>query len=192
MPSVRFMPSENGEEKLRMLAREPSERQLPELWNMHGTLHLDLGFTEPLRLTCANPVKHALEPLIELMHWVRTGRGNLFSSVLGTSAFGRSNHLYHRWRGAYEAVLLLGLRDSTIGLTKQEHTYIVTVLETDDQPQLEDQQVQIPRETLLALPAILWDDLEALLSLLGIELEPKEISKWQRLRFNPNGEAQTM
>ncbi len=190
MSNVRFMPSQDGEEKLRVLAREPAQRRVPELWNMHGTLQLDLGFAEPLRLTCANPVKHALEPLIELAQWVQTGRSGLFSSVLGTSTFGRANHLYHRWRGAYEAVLLLGLRDSTIGLIKQDQTYAITVLETDDQPQLEDQQVQVSRETLLELPMVLWDDLDALLNMLSIELEPKELVKWQRLRIDSNGEAQ--
>jgi hypothetical protein len=190
MPSVRFMPSETGEEKLRVLAREPSERHLPELWNLHGTLELDLGFSESLRLTCANPVKHALEPLIELAQWVKTGRGSLLSTVLGTATFGRSNHLYHRWRGAHEAVLLLGLRDSTVGINRQNDEFVVAVLETDDQPQLEDQTAQVSREALLQLPNMLWDDLDALLNMLSIELEPKELLRWQRLRLEPNREAQ--
>jgi hypothetical protein len=190
MSSVRFVPSETGEEKLRLLAREPSERQVPELWNLHGTLELDLGFSENLRLTCANPIKHALEPLSELHHWVKTGRGHLLSSVLGTSSFGRSNHLYHRWRGAHEAVLLLGLRDSTVGINRQNDAFIATVLETDDQPQLEDQTALVSREALLELPSILWDDLDGLLNMLSIELEPKELAKWQRLRLEPSTEAQ--
>lgn len=183
MRHVRFIPSELGEESLRRLARGEDMRPYHDLWDVHGTLELDLDFAEPLRLTCGNPVKHALEPLIELAHWGSTGRVNLLSAVLGTAFISRSNHLFHRWHGAFEAVLLLGERDSTLGVNRDGHGFQVTVLETDDQPDLEDEIESLTRAELLSLPTMLWDDLDALLTLLGIELEPRERARWQRHRL---------
>ena len=180
MRHVRFIPSELGEETLRSLARGAA---LENPWDVHGDLELDIGLVTPLRLTCGNPVKHALEPLCELAHWLATGRVNLLSTVMGTAAIGRSNHLFHRWHGAFDAVLLLGQRDSTIGVAKQADDLLVTVLETDDQPELEDKGALLTRSELLSLPAMLWDDLDGLLQLIGIELDAKERLRWERQRM---------
>ena len=152
MRHVRFIPSELGEETLRQLAKGAKPTDDP--WNVHGDLELDIGLAAPLRLTCGNPVKYALEPLCELAHWLATGRVNLLSSVMGTAAISRSSHLFHRWHGAFDAVLLLGQRDSTIGVAKQADDLLVTVLETDDQPELEDKGAVLTRSELLSLPAI--------------------------------------
>lgn len=183
MAVVHFVPSEASEYKLRLLTREESAWKLPELWEMHGALLLEIGLAAPLNLSCTNPIRFGLEPLTELANWVSTGRGSFFSKVLGTSALGSSNHLYHRWRGQFEAVLLLGERDSTIGIQKLESDYRITVLETDDQPELEDTSTIVSREELLELPRIFWDDLNAMLALLGVNLEAKEQAKWERLRL---------
>lgn len=183
MRHVRFIPSDLGEERLRRLARGDDEIKFDHLWDVHGTLELDIGVAQPLRLTCSNPVRHALEPLCELAGWASTGRVNLLSTVLGTAFISRSNHLFHRWHGAFEAVLLLGERDSTIGVNRDGQDFHVTVLETDDQPELEDEIAALTRPELLSLPAMLWDDLDALLALLGIELEPKERTRWERQRL---------
>jgi hypothetical protein len=182
MRHVRFIPDDRGEESLRRLARGEASLRVPDLWNVLGALELDVGLSEPLRLTCRNPVKHALEPLCELSNWAANGRVNLLSSVLGTAGLNRSSHLYHRWRGAYEAVLLLGERDSTIGVSKKPDAVNITVLETDDQPQLEDQTATLERQEVLSLPAMLWDDLDGLLTLVGVELEAKERARWERMR----------
>jgi hypothetical protein len=179
MRHVRFIPSELGEETLRSLARGQTPDQP---WNVHGDLELDIGLQLPLRLTCANPVQHALEPLCELAHWLAAGRVNLLSTVMGTSALSRSSHLYHRWHGAFDAVLLLGQRDSTIGVSRHEGGGLVTILETDDQPELEDNAALLTRAELLSLPAMLWDDLDGLLRLIGIELADKERQRWERQR----------
>ncbi len=152
-------------------------------WDVHGDLELDIGLASPLRLTCGNPVRYALEPLCELAHWVAAGRVNLLSTVMGTAAVSRSNHLYHRWHGAFDAVLLLGQRDSTIGVVKQTDGALVTVLETDDQPELEDKGALLTRAELLSLPTMLWEDLDGLLQLIGIELDSKERLRWERQRL---------
>ena len=183
MRHVRFIPDELGEETLRRLARGELPARLPEIWNLLGDLELDIGVTEPLRLTCGNPVKHALEPLCELANWAAHSRTNRLSTVMGTSVLGRSSHLYHRWHGAFDGVLILGERDSTIGVSRHEDEFRVTVLETDDQPQLDDQSGLLTREELLSLPAMLWDDLDGLLKLIGIELDEKERSRWTRMRL---------
>ena len=180
MRHVRFIPSELGEETLRSLARGEG---IGDPWDVHGDLELDIGLATPLRLTCGNPVTHALEPLCELAHWLASGRSNRLSTVMGTTAFSRSNHLYHRWHGAFEAVLLLGQRDSTIGVNKHEGAALVTILETDDQPELEDKAALLTRAELLSLPAMLWDDLDGLLHLIGIELDAKERLRWERQRL---------
>ena len=180
MRHVRFIPSELGEETLRQLAR--GTRGTADPWAVHGDLELDIGLQSPLRLTCGNPVKHALEPLCELAHWLAAGRVNLLSSVMGTAAISRSSHLYHRWHGAFDAVVLLGQRDSTIGVAKQSDEVFVTVLETDDQPDLEDKGALLTLPELLSLPAMLWDDLDGLLHLIGIELDAKEQLRWERQR----------
>jgi hypothetical protein len=182
MRYVRFIPDDRGEETLRRLARGDVAPRVPELWNVLGALELDVGLSEPLRLTCSNPVRHALEPLCELSNWASSGRVNLLSGVLGTAGLNRSSHLYHRWRGAYEAVVLLGERDSTIGVSRKADVVNITVLETDDQPQLEDQTATLERHEVLSLPAMLWDDLDGLLKLVGVELEARERSRWERLR----------
>jgi hypothetical protein len=101
--------------------------------------------------------------------------------ILGTASLGNSHHLYQRWRGQFDAVLLLGERDSTIGVQKTPEGYRVTVLETDDQPELEDTAVTLPEADLITLPQHLWQDLDALLSLLGVNLEAKERAKWEKL-----------
>ena len=181
MRHVRFIPSELGEETLRQLAKGAKPTDDP--WDVHGDLELDIGLATPLRLTCGNPVKYALEPLCELAHWLATGRVHLLSSVMGTAAISRSSHLFHRWHGAFDAVLLLGQRDSTIGVSKQADDVLVTVLETDDQPELEDKGALLTRAELLSLPAMLWDDLNGLLELIGIELDAKERLRWERQRL---------
>ena len=79
-------------------------------------------------------------------------------------------------------MLLLGERDSTIGIQKLENEYKITVLETDDQTSLEDQSVMVSREALLLLPQVFWDDLNALIQLLGVRLEGKEQQKWEKFR----------
>lgn len=181
MRHVRFIPSELGEETLRALARGAPGTGDP--WEVHGDLELDIGLAAPLRLTCGNPVRHALEPLCELAHWLASGRSNLLSTVMGTSAFSRSSHLHHRWHSAFDAVLLLGQRDSTIGVSRHADGALVTVLETDDQPELEDKAALLTRSELLSLPAMLWDDLDGLLHLIGIELDAKEQLRWERQRL---------
>ena len=180
MRHVRFIPSELGEATLRSLAKGMT---LENPWDVHGDLELDIGLATPLRLTCGNPVKYALEPLCEVAHWLASGRVNLLSTVMGTAAIGRSSHLYHRWHGAFDAVLLLGQRDSTIGVTKQADGALVTMLETDDQPELEDKGAGLTRAELLSLPAMLWDDLDGLLHLVGVELDSKEQQRWERQRL---------
>ncbi len=182
MAGVHFIPSEAAEYKLRLLTREDAPWKISDLWEMHGTLLLEIGLEAPLNLSCSNPIRFGLEPLTELAMWVATGRTPFFSRVLGTSSLGTSNHLYHRWRGQYDAVLLLGERDSTIGIQKLENEYKITVLETDDQTSLEDQSVMVSREALLLLPQVFWDDLNALVQLLGVRLEGKEQQKWEKLR----------
>jgi hypothetical protein len=182
MRYVRFIPDDRGEETLRRLARGDAAPRVPELWNVLGALELDVGLSEPLRLTCGNPVRHALEPLCELSNWASGGRTNLLSVVMGTAGLNRSSHLYHRWHGAYEAVLLLGERDSTIGVNREADRLIITVLETDDQSLLEDQSASLERGEVVALPAMLWDDLDGLLKLVGVELEARERTRWERLR----------
>ena len=181
MRHVRFIPSELGEETLRQLAR--GAKPTDDSWGVHGDLELDIGLAAPLRLTCGNPVKHALEPLCELAHWLAFGRSNRLSAVMGTAAIGRSSHLYHRWHGAFDAVLLLGERDSTIGVSKHADGALVTILETDDQPELEDKAALLTLPELLSLPAMLWDDLNGLLHLIGIELDTKEQVRWERQRL---------
>ena len=181
MRHVRFIPSELGEETLRQLAKGAKPTDDP--WDVHGDLELDIGLATPLRLTCGNPVKYALEPLCELAHWLATGRVHLLSSVMGTAAISRSSHLFHRWHGAFDAVLLLGQRDSTIGVAKQADDVLVTVLETDDQPELEDKAALLTLPELLSLPVMLWDDLNGLLHLIGIELDTKEQVRWERQRL---------
>jgi hypothetical protein len=183
MRHVRFIPNELGEETLRRLARGELLTRLPEVWNVLGDLELDIGVTEPLRLTCGNPVKHALEPLCELAQWAAQGRTNRLSTTMGTAALGRSSNLYHRWHGAFESVLILGERDSTIGISRHMESFRVTVLETDDQPQLDDQSALLTREELLSLPTMLWDDLDGLLKLIGIELDEKEQVRWTKMRL---------
>ncbi len=182
MRYVRFIPDGYGEEALRQLSRGETPARLPELWQVMGNLELDLGLTSALRLTCTNPLKHALEPLCELMNWLESGRTNRLSTTMGTAGLNRSSHLYHRWHGAHEAVLLLGERDSTIGVNRQEEHVQITVLETDDQPELEDQSASLSRAEVLNLPAMLWDDLDGLLKLVGIELEERERVRWERMR----------
>ncbi len=182
MVGVRFIPSEISESKLRILTRDSSLQRLADVWQMHGQLELEIGLAEPLNLSCSNPLRFGLEPLSELATWVSTGRSGIFSKVLGTSTLGSSNHLYHRWRGQHEAVLLLGERDSTIGIQKLEAGVQITVLETDDQANLEDQSSIISLAEVLALPRLLHDDLEAFMRLLGITLEPREQAKWEKLR----------
>ncbi len=179
---VHFIPSQASEYKLRLLTREERLWKLTELWEMPGALELEIGLEAPLNLSCSNPIRFGLEPLSELASWVSTGRTGFFSRVLGTSTLGTSNHLYHRWRGQHEAILLLGERDSTIGIQKLESEYRITVLETDDQPFLEDKSVLLSRQTLLELPQLFWDDLSALMQLLGVTLEAREQTKWERLR----------
>ncbi|MEY4530020.1 MAG: hypothetical protein RLZZ156_741 [Deinococcota bacterium] len=182
MAGVHYIPSEAAEYKLRLLTREDTTWKIADLWEMHGALELEIGLEAPLNLSCSNPVRFGLEPLTELATWVATGRTPFFSRVLGTSNLGTSNHLYHRWRGQHDAVLLLGERDSTIGIQKLEREFKITVLETDDQARLEDQSIIISREALLLLPQVFWDDLNALIQLLGVRLENKEQIKWGKLR----------
>jgi hypothetical protein len=181
MSSVRFMPDEDGESMLRHLARDTSSRKLPELWNVSGILEVEIGAAEPLKLGCVSPLKHALEPLTEMAEFALNNRTSWVSRVLGT-AFGRSNHLYYRWQGEYEAVVTLGFKDSTLGLARDGDAIKLTILETDDQPELEDQTFRLTNTELCALPVSLWDDLDALLRLLEIELEPRERAKWEKLR----------
>ena len=76
----------------------------------------------------------------------------------------------------------LGLRDSTIGISREGDSVRLTVLETDDQPELEDTFCTLSRPEASLLPGQLWQDLDALLKLMGIELEEREDAKWQRLR----------
>ncbi|MFN3265315.1 MAG: hypothetical protein ACK41E_00585 [Deinococcales bacterium] len=182
MPSVHFVPSEASEYKLRLLTRGQTEKRVSEVWELSGWLELELGLKAPLRLSCSNPVRHGLEPLLELAQWVKTGRGSFFSRVLGTASLGNSHHLYVRWRGHYDAVLLLGERDSTVGLQKNDDAFHLTVLETDDQPELEDTSTKLTQGELLELPRLLWQDLDALLRLLGVELEDRQLQKWERYR----------
>jgi hypothetical protein len=181
MSSVRFMPDEDGESMLRWLARNASSRKLPELWNVSGLLEVEIGAAEPLKLGCLSPLKHALEPLTELAEYALNGRSSWVSRVLGT-AFGRSSHLYYRWQGEYEAVVTLGFKDSTLGVARDNDGIKLTILETDDQPQLEDQTFRLTNFEMCALPVMLWDDLDALLRLLEIDLEPRERAKWEKLR----------
>ena len=68
------------------------------------------------------------------------------------------------------------------GIQKLELEYKITVLETDDQASLEDQSTIISRDALLLLPQVFWDDLNALMQLLGVKLEGKEQTKWEKLR----------
>ena len=180
---VHFIPSQASEHKLRLLTREERLWKLSDLWEMPGALELELGLEAPLNLSCSNPIRFGLEPLSELANWLNTGRTGFFSKVLGTSSLGTNTHLYHRWRGQHDAILLLGERDSTIGIQKLETDYRITVLETDDQPNLEDTSVVLSRQTLLELPQLFWDDLSALMQLLGVTLEAREQAKWERLRL---------
>ena len=182
MPSVRYMPDETGERALRLLLRDGTERRVPDLWSVRGSLELDVGFAEALRLGCESPLWYGLEPLSELAAFVASGRVNLLSRCFGTAWPARSSHLYYRWRGEYDAVVLLGQKDSTLGVHRDGDAVRLTVLETDDQPQLEDTSVTLPARDVLALPGLLWDDLDALLSLVGVDLDAKERSKWRRLR----------
>lgn len=175
------MPDENGESMLRQLARDASLRKLPELWNVSGLLEVDIGAAEPLKLGCVSPLKHALEPLTELAEYAVHGRSSWVSRVLGT-ALGRSSHLYYRWQGEYEAVVTLGFKDSTLGVARDGDGIKLTILETDDQPQLEDQSFRLTNAEMCALPVTLWDDLDALLRLLEIELEVRERQRWEKLR----------
>jgi hypothetical protein len=181
MPAVHFIPDEFGEATLRRLIREPDERRIPNLWAMSGSLELDVGLAARLRLNCASPLQHGLEPLTELAQFVNSGRSSPLSKVLGTAWPGRSSHLYYRWRGEHDAVVQLGLRDSTIGISREENFVRLTVLETDDQPELEDTFCTLSKLEVGALPGQLWQDLDALLILMGIELEEREVAKWQRL-----------
>jgi hypothetical protein len=181
MPAVRFIPDEFGEATLRRLTREPDERRIPNLWAMSGSLELEVGLTEPLRLNCASPLQHGLEPLLEMAQFSTSGRSSPLSKVLGTAWPGRSSHLYYRWRGEHDAVVQLGLRDSTLGISREDDLVRITVLETDDQPELEDTTCTLSRLEVGALPLQLWQDLDALLKLMGIELEEREAAKWQRL-----------
>jgi hypothetical protein len=181
MPSVHFIPDEFGEGALRRLLREPKGRLIPSLWAMSGSLELDVGMAEPLRLHCASPLQHGLEPLTELAQFVTSGRSSPLSKVLGTAWPGRSSHLYYRWRGEHDAVVQLGLRDSTIGVSREDDLVRITVLETDDQPELEDTFCTLSKLEVGALPGQLWRDLDALLRLMGIELEEREHAKWQQL-----------
>jgi hypothetical protein len=144
-------------------------------------LEVEIGAAEPLKLGCGSPLKHALEPLTELAEYALNGRAPWFSRVLDT-AFGRSNHLYYRWRGEYEGIVTLGFKDSTLGVNREGDAIKLTILETDDQPQLEDQTLTLFAAEMCALPVTLWDDLDALLRLLEIELEPRERAKWEKLR----------
>jgi hypothetical protein len=181
MPSVHFIPDEFGEGALRRLLREPEGRLIPNLWAMSGSLELDVGLAEPLRLNCASPLQHGLEPLTELAQFATSGRSSPLSKVLGTAWPGRSSHLYYRWRGEHDAVVQLGLRDSTIGVSREDDAVRLTVLETDDQPELEDTDCTLSKLEVGALPGQLWQDLDALLRLMGIELEEREAAKWERL-----------
>ncbi len=175
------MPDQNGESMLRQLARDASSRKLPELWNVSGLLEIEIGAAEPLRLGCVSPLKHALEPLTELAEYAVHGRSSWVSRVLGT-AFGRSSHLYYRWQGEYEAVVTLGFKDSTLGVARDGDGIELTILETDDQPQLEDQTFRLTTPEMCALPTMLWDDLDALLRLLEIDLDARERQRWEKLR----------
>jgi hypothetical protein len=180
VPSLHFVPSQASEYKLRLLTQDSREWRLTDVWELGGWLELDLGLAAPLKLSCTNPIRFGLEPLLELAQWARTGRGAFFSRVLGTASLGSSHHLYQRWRGQFDAVLLLGERDSTIGVQKLPEGYQITVLETDDQPELEDTFMQLLESDLLGLPKLLWQDLDALLTLLGVNLEAKERVKWEK------------
>jgi hypothetical protein len=182
VPSLHFIPSHASEYKLRLLTRDTLEWRLSNVWDLGGTLELELGLAAPLNLSCTNPIRYGLEPLLELAQWVKTGRSGFFSRVLGTAGLGSGQFLYQRWRGQFDAVLLLGERDSTIGVQKTENGFRVTVLETDDQPELEDTAVLLSETDLLELPRLLWQDLDALLALLGVNLEVKERAKWEKLR----------
>jgi hypothetical protein len=182
MPAVRFIPDEFGEAALRRLTREPSERRIPNLWTMSGSLELEIGLAGPLRLNCASPLQHGLEPLLELAQFVTSGRGSPLSKVLGTAWPGRSSHLYYRWRGEHDAVVQLGLRDTTLGVSREADLVRLTMLETDDQPELEDMVCTLSRPEVGALPGQLWHDLDALLKLMGIELEEREEAKWKKLK----------
>jgi hypothetical protein len=181
MPAVRFIPDEFGEAALRRLTREPDERRIPNLWAMSGSLELDVGLADPLRLNCASPLLHGLEPLLEMAQFVTSGRSSPLSKVLGTAWPGRSSHLYYRWRGEHDAVVQLGLRDSTLGVSREDDTVRLTVLETDDQPELEDTSCTLSKLEVGALPMQLWQDLDALLKLMGIELEEREAVKWKKM-----------
>ena len=181
MPAVRFIPDEFGEATLRRLTREPDECRIPNLWAMSGSLELDIGLAEPLRLNCASPLQHGLEPLTELAQFVTSNRSSPLSKVLGTAWPGRSSHLYYRWRGEHDAVVQLGLRDSTLGISREGDSVRLTVLETDDQPELEDTFCTLSRPEASLLPGQLWQDLDALLKLMGIELEEREAAKWKKL-----------
>jgi hypothetical protein len=181
MPVVRFIPDEFGEATLRRLTREPNERRIPNLWAMSGSLELEVGLADPLRLNCASPLQHGLEPLLELAQYVTSGRSSPLSKVLGTAWPGRASHLYYRWRGEHDAVVQLGLRDSTLGISREDDGVQLTVLETDDQPELEDTFCTLSRLEVGALPGLLWQDLDALLRLMGIELEDREAAKWKKL-----------
>jgi hypothetical protein len=181
VPSLHFVPSQASEYKLRLLTQDSREWRLTDVWELGGWLELDLGLATSLKLSCTNPIRFGLEPLLELAQWVRTGRGGFFSRVLGTASLGNSHHLYQRWRGQFDAVLLLGERDSTVGVQKLPQGYQITVLETDDQPELEDTFVLLSESDLLELPKLLWQDLDALLALLCVNLEAKERSKWEKL-----------
>jgi hypothetical protein len=188
VPAIHFVPDQASEYKLRLLTRDNLEWRIGDVWQLGGQLELELGLASPLKLSCTNPIRFGLEPLLELAQWVRTGRGGFFSKVLGTASLGSSHHLYQRWRGQFDAVLLLGERDSTIGIQKlesgfrgtSEAGFRVTVLETDDQPELEDTAIELPESALLELPRVLWQDLNALLALLGVKLEEKERAKWEK------------
>jgi hypothetical protein len=181
VPSVHFVPSQASEYKLRLLTRDSLEWRLSDVWDLGGWLELDLGLAAPLKLSCTSPIRFGLEPLLELAQWAKTGRGGFFSRVLGTASLGSSHHLYQRWRGQFDAVLLLGERDSTVGVQKTPEGFRVTVLETDDQPELEDTFVVLSEGELLELPKLLWQDLDALLALLGVNLEVRERAKWEKL-----------
>ena len=181
MPTVHFIPDEFGEAVLRRLTREPEGRLIPDLWAMSGSLELDVGLAEALRLNCASPLQHGLEPLSELAQFVTSGRSSPLSKVLGTAWPGRSSHLYYRWRGEHDAVVQLGLRYSTVGISREDGLVRITVLETDDQPELEDTFCTLSKLEVAALPGQLWQDLDAILRLMGIELEEREAAKWQRL-----------
>jgi hypothetical protein len=94
VPAIHFVPSQASEYKLRLLTRDNLEWRIADVWQLGGQLELELGLASPLKLSCTNPIRFGLEPLLELAQWVRTGHSGFFSRVLGTSGLGSSHHLY--------------------------------------------------------------------------------------------------